>query len=124
MTQQPPPVQNNVQDSVNYKETLNLPVTEFKMKAGAATREPEIEKRWEEQQVYQKAQASRKGKARKFVLHDGPPYLSSDKIHIGTAMNKILKDIVTRYKYQTGHYAPYIPGYDSHGLPIETAVVK
>ncbi len=116
MTQ--PPAQE-----VNYKETLNLPQTAFKMKAGAATREPEIEAFWEEHQVYEQMQAS-KDKARKFVLHDGPPYLSSDKIHIGTALNKILKDIVTRYKAQRGYYAPYVPGYDGHGLPIENAVVK
>jgi isoleucyl-tRNA synthetase len=116
MSQQP------VQE-VNYKQTLNLPVTDFQMKAGAAKREPEIETFWDEQQVYQKAQASR-DKAHAFVLHDGPPYLSSDKIHIGTALNKILKDIVTRYKTQRGFYSPYVPGYDGHGLPIENAVVK
>ncbi len=107
----------------SYKDTLNLPQTSFKMKAGAATREPEIEAYWEAHRVYETAQASR-DKARKFVLHDGPPYLSSDKIHIGTALNKILKDIVTRYKYQRGYYSPYVPGYDGHGLPIENAVVK
>ena len=125
MSQQPVQAQENSEKTVNYKETLNLPVTDFKMKAGAATREPEIEQFWEVEQVYQKAQQARKlAGAHKFVLHDGPPYLSSDKIHIGTAMNKILKDIVTRYQYQKGHFAPYIPGYDSHGLPIENAVVK
>lgn len=116
MSQQP------VQE-VNYKETLNLPITSFQMKAGAAKREPEIEAFWDAEQVYFKAQAS-KNKAHKFVLHDGPPYLSSDKIHIGTALNKILKDIVTRYKTQRGYYSPYVPGYDGHGLPIENAVVK
>src|SRR5689334_18975021 len=116
MSQQP------VQE-LNYKDTLNLPVTTFPMKAGAAKREPEIEAFWDEQRIYFKAQASR-DKNRKFVLHDGPPYLSSDKIHIGTALNKILKDIVTRYKVQRGYYSPYVPGYDGHGLPIENAVVK
>lgn len=108
---------------VNYKQTLNLPQTAFKMKAGAATREVEIETYWTENKVYETMLASR-DKARSFVLHDGPPYLSSDKIHIGTALNKILKDIVTRYKSQRGFYTPYVPGYDGHGLPIETAVVK
>ncbi len=108
---------------VNYKETLNLPQTAFKMKAGAATREVEIETHWEENRVYQSLLDSR-NKAHKFVLHDGPPYLSSDKIHIGTALNKILKDVVTRYKSQQGFYTPYVPGYDGHGLPIENAVVK
>lgn len=108
---------------VNYKETLNLPQTAFKMKAGAATREVEIESHWEENKVYETLIAAG-NKAHKFVLHDGPPYLSSDKIHIGTALNKILKDIVTRYKSQQGFYTPYVPGYDGHGLPIENAVVK
>ncbi len=108
---------------VNYKETLNLPQTAFKMKAGAATREVEIEQHWEAAKVYETRLASR-NKAHKFVLHDGPPYLSSDKIHIGTALNKILKDVVTRYKSQRGFYTPYVPGYDGHGLPIENAVVK
>lgn len=108
---------------VNYKETLNLPQTAFKMKAGAATREVEIEAHWEQNNVYEK-QLAATNKARKFVLHDGPPYLSSDKIHIGTALNKILKDVVTRYKSQQGFYTPYVPGYDGHGLPIENAVVK
>lgn len=108
---------------INYKETLNLPQTAFKMKAGAATREVEIETHWDEAKVYETLMASR-NKAHKFVLHDGPPYLSSDKIHIGTALNKILKDIVTRYKSQQGFYTPYVPGYDGHGLPIENAVVK
>ncbi len=108
---------------VNYKETLNLPQTAFKMKAGAATREVEIEAHWEEHQVYETMLAA-SDKAHAFVLHDGPPYLSSDKIHIGTALNKILKDIVTRYKSQQGFYTPYVPGYDGHGLPIENAVVK
>lgn len=118
---QEPSVQET--NSINYKKTLNLPQTAFKMKAGAATREVEIETYWEENQVYQTLMASR-NKAHKFVLHDGPPYLSSDKIHIGTALNKILKDVVTRYKSQQGFYTPYVPGYDGHGLPIENAVVK
>jgi isoleucyl-tRNA synthetase len=109
--------------AINYKDTLNLPVTGFQMKAGAAKREPEIEAFWEEHHVYERAQAAR-DKQHRFLLHDGPPYLSADKIHIGTALNKILKDIVTRYKTQRGYYSPYVPGYDGHGLPIENAVVK
>jgi len=109
--------------TLNLKDTLNLPQTTFPMKAGAATREPEIEAQWDAANIYHTAMASR-NKANKFVLHDGPPYLSSDKIHIGTALNKILKDIVTRYKYQRGYYAPYVPGYDGHGLPIENKVVQ
>lgn len=111
------------QDVVNYKETLNLPQTAFKMKAGAAMREVEIERYWDENRIYHRMTETR-DKSRRFLLHDGPPYLSADKIHIGTALNKILKDIVTRYKSQRGFYAPYVPGYDGHGLPIENAVVK
>ncbi len=109
--------------TVDYKETLNLPKTPFKMKAGSVTREPELENFWAENQVYEKVQAA-KVKTNRFLLHDGPPYLSSDKIHIGTALNKILKDIVTKYKSQKGFYSPFVPGYDGHGLPIENAVVK
>ncbi|MFM7469565.1 MAG: isoleucine--tRNA ligase [Vampirovibrionales bacterium] len=108
-----------------YKETLNLPETQFPMKANAAQREPEFQTFWDTLQVYQKVQAQRKhAQAPRFLLHDGPPYLSSDKIHIGTALNKILKDIVTRYKTARGYYSPFVPGYDAHGLPIENAVVK
>lgn len=111
------------QQKTNYKNTLNLPATEFKMKADAALREPDIQKFWEENNIYQKNIAQR-DKTNKFILHDGPPYLSSDKIHIGTALNKILKDIIIKYKSQAGFYSPYVPGYDGHGLPIENAVVK
>ena len=107
----------------DYKTTLNLPKTDFKMKANAATREVEIQKFWEENNIYEK-NIQQRPKSNKFVLHDGPPYLSSNKIHIGTALNKILKDIVVKYKAQSGFYSPYVPGYDGHGLPIETAVVK
>ena len=105
------------------KDTLNLPQTMLAMRANAAVREVEIEKFWEDNKIYEEM-VSGKNKANKFILHDGPPYLSSDKIHIGTALNKILKDIVVKYKTQKGFYAPYVPGYDAHGLPIENAVVK
>src|SRR5215472_8568061 len=98
----------------SYK--VNTPQTDFPMKANSATREVEIQKRWDDTNVYRRALEKRKN-ADKFVLHDGPPYLSSAKIHIGTALNKILKDIVTKYKSVRGFYAPYVPGYDSHGLP-------
>ena len=107
----------------DYKNSLNLPQTDFKMRANAAVREIEIQKHWEENNIYDKNLAQR-DKSHKFILHDGPPYLSSDKIHIGTALNKILKDIVVKYKSQSGFYSPYVPGYDGHGLPIENAVVK
>ena len=103
--------------------SVNLPDTKFPMKANSAVREVEIQKTWDELDVYRK-NLEQRDKAPKFVLHDGPPYLSSAKIHIGTALNKILKDIVTRYKAQHGFYSPYVPGYDSHGLPIENAALK
>lgn len=106
-----------------YKDTLNLPQTTLAMRANAAQRELEIQKIWEENNIYKKC-VEQRDKSRAFILHDGPPYLSSDKIHIGTALNKILKDILIKYKSQAGYYAPYVPGYDGHGLPIENAVVK
>lgn len=107
----------------DYRETLNLPETSLAMRANAAVREVEIQKFWAENNIYEK-NIGQRDKTNKFVLHDGPPYLSSDKIHIGTALNKILKDILVKYKSQSGFYSPYVPGYDAHGLPIENAVVK
>lgn len=106
-----------------YKETLNLPQTTLAMRANATVRELEIQKFWAENKIYEKIIAQR-DKANKFILHDGPPYLSSEKIHVGTALNKILKDILLKYKAQSGYYTPFVPGYDAHGLPIENAVVK
>lgn len=111
------------EEKKEFKNTLNLPQTTLAMRANAPVREVEIQKFWEENKIYEKCVQNR-DKANKFILHDGPPYLSSDKIHIGTALNKILKDIVIKYKTQKGCYAPYVPGYDAHGLPIENAVVK
>ena len=108
---------------MEYKETLNLPKTTLEMRANATKKEPETQKFWEEIKVYEKNIAQR-DKANSFILHDGPPYLSSEKIHVGTALNKILKDILIRYKSMRGYYAPYVPGYDGHGLPIENKVVK
>jgi isoleucyl-tRNA synthetase len=110
-------------EKVEYKDTLNLPQTTLAMRANAAVRELEIQKFWEDNNIYEKNIAL-KDKNNPFILHDGPPYLSSEKIHIGTALNKILKDILIKYKSQSGFYAPYVPGYDGHGLPIENAVVK
>ena len=108
---------------MEYKETLNLPQTTLEMRANAIKKEPETQKFWEENKIYEKINES-KNKSNSFVLHDGPPYLSSDKIHVGTAMNKILKDIIVKYKSMQGFYSPFVPGYDAHGLPIENAVVK
>ena len=114
---------NETGTKVEFKETLNLPQTSLAMRANAAVRELEIQKFWEENNIYEKI-ISQRDKANKFILHDGPPYLSSEKIHVGTALNKILKDILLKYKAQAGYYTPYVPGYDGHGLPIENKVVK
>lgn len=114
---------NETTTKVEYKDSLNLPQTSLAMRANATVRELEIQKFWEENNIYDKIIAQR-DKANKFILHDGPPYLSSEKIHVGTALNKILKDILLKYKAQAGFYTPYVPGYDGHGLPIENAVVK
>jgi len=116
---------NNMAESTksDFKQTLNLPQTTLAMRANATVRELEIQKFWQENDIYKKMTENR-DKTNSFVLHDGPPYLSSEKIHVGTAMNKILKDILIKYKTMRGFYAPYVPGYDGHGLPIENAVVK
>jgi len=106
----------------NYKGTLNLPRTDFPMKANLATREPELLKKWDEGQLYRQIQQSRKGKEL-FVLHDGPPFANGD-VHMGTALNKILKDFVVKSQTMLGKRAPYVPGWDCHGLPIEYKVVK
>jgi isoleucyl-tRNA synthetase len=106
----------------NYKETLNLPRTEFPMKANLAAREPELLKMWEETRLYQQIQKAREGREL-FVLHDGPPFANGD-VHMGTALNKILKDLVVKSQSMLGKRAPYVPGWDCHGLPIEYKVVK
>ena len=108
--------------SQNYKETLNLPRTDFPMKANLATREPELLKMWDETRLYQQIQKSRKD-CELFVLHDGPPFANGD-VHMGTALNKILKDFVVKSQTMLGKRAPYVPGWDCHGLPIEYKVVK
>src|SRR2546426_53092 len=108
--------------SQNYKDTLNLPRTDFPMKANLVTREPELLKMWDETRVYQRIQQSRKDREL-FVLHDGPPFANGD-VHMGTALNKILKDFVVKSQTMLGKRAPYVPGWDCHGLPIEYKVVK
>ena len=108
--------------SQNYKDTLNLPRTDFPMKANLAAREPEMLKAWEETRLYQEIQKSREGREL-FVLHDGPPFANGD-VHMGTALNKILKDFVVKSQTMLGKRAPYVPGWDCHGLPIEYKVVK
>ncbi|QTA38666.1 isoleucine--tRNA ligase [Thermosipho ferrireducens] len=105
---------------MDYKETLNLPFTSFSMRANLVKKEPEILKKWRELDDYNLSLKAREGRP-VFMLHDGPPYANGN-IHIGTAMNKVLKDIVIRYKTMRGFKAPYVPGWDTHGLPIEHRV--
>src|SRR2546422_151314 len=105
---------------MDYKNTLTLPRTDFPMKADLVVREPERLRKWQETRLYEKIQVARDG-AEKFVLHDGPPFANGD-VHIGNALNKILKDIVVKYKTLRGYSAPYVPGWDCHGLPIEFKV--
>jgi isoleucyl-tRNA synthetase len=107
---------------MDYKNTLNLPQTGFPMKADLVMREPQRLEKWQSSGLYEKIQAQRAG-ALKFVLHDGPPFANGD-VHIGTALNKILKDIIVKYKSLRGFSAPYIPGWDCHGLPIEFKVTQ
>ena len=106
----------------DYKDTLNLPETAFPMRGDLAKREPQWVKEWQEQGVYRRLRAVAKGRPR-FVLHDGPPYANGD-IHIGTAVNKILKDIIVKSKSLAGFDAPYVPGWDCHGMPIEVQIEK
>ena len=107
---------------MDYNQTVHLPRTSFPMRAGLPKREPELLNPEWAKITYRKLMDKNAGKPR-FVLHDGPPYANGN-IHIGTAMNKILKDIIVKYKNMTGFCAPYVPGWDTHGLPIETAVLK
>src|ERR1043166_3978554 len=107
---------------MDYKTTLNLPRTDFAMKADLVTPDPERLKKWESEKLYERIQAQRKD-AETFVLHDGPPFTSGDA-HIGTALNKILKDIIIKYKTLRGFCAPYVPGWGCHGLPIEFKVAQ
>jgi len=107
---------------MDYSKTVNLPNTDFPMKADLPNREPEFQKLWEERQVYQKV-AERDAPKGTFVFHDGPPYSNGD-IHMGHALNKSLKDFIVRYKAMSGYRVPYIPGWDNHGLPIEQKVAE
>ena len=107
---------------MDYNQTLNLPKTEFPMRAGLPKREPEFLARWEANDQYKKLMEHNEGKPL-FVLHDGPPYANGD-IHIGHALNKTLKDFIVRYKNMTGFKSPYVPGWDTHGLPTELAARK
>jgi isoleucyl-tRNA synthetase len=109
-------------EPLELKKTVNLPKTDFAQKANLGQAEPARLKKWADARLYEAIQASREG-AEKFILHDGPPYANAD-IHIGTALNKILKDFVVKSRSMMGFQTPYVPGYDCHGLPIETHVEK
>ena len=101
----------------DYRKTLNLPRTEFPMKADLVNKEPQRLKSWEMMKLYEQMRAARKG-ARSFVLHDGPPYTSGNA-HIGHLLNNVLKDVIVRYKFMGGYDVPFVPGWDCHGQPIE-----
>ncbi|MBN1622201.1 MAG: isoleucine--tRNA ligase [Endomicrobiales bacterium] len=107
---------------MDYSKTVNLPKTDFPMKAGLSKREPEKIEKWETLDIYRKMRQKSKGK-KKFLLHDGPPY-ANGRLHLGTALNKILKDIIVKFKVMAGYDSPYTPGWDCHGLPIEQALMK
>lgn len=107
---------------MDYGKTLHLPETEFPMRGNLPKREPELLAFWKDNDIYHKRLKKREG-AKKFILHDGPPY-ANGKLHIGHALNKVLKDIILKYKTQQGFYTKYVPGWDTHGLPIEHAVIK
>jgi isoleucyl-tRNA synthetase len=107
---------------MDYKQTLNLPKTPFPMRANLPTREPEILARWKEERLYHRLiEKTQAGKP--YVLHDGPPYANGD-VHLGTALNKIIKDVIVKYHLMIGHRAPYVPGWDCHGMPIEHQVLR
>jgi isoleucyl-tRNA synthetase len=106
-----------------YKATLLLPATDFPMRGDLPKREPETLARWESEDLYQRIREKVGQRERSFILHDGPPYANGE-IHIGHALNKVLKDIVVKSKLLAGFDAPYVPGWDCHGLPIETKVEK
>ncbi len=107
---------------MDYGKTLNLPKTEFPMRGNLPQREPEIIKAWEEMDIYKRVQQKNSGRP-KFILHDGPPY-ANGHIHLGHTLNKVLKDIVVKYHSMAGFDAPYVPGWDTHGLPIEQQAIK
>ncbi|MED1741738.1 isoleucine--tRNA ligase [Bacillus swezeyi] len=107
---------------MDYKDTLLMPKTDFPMRGNLPNREPEIQGKWEDMDIYRLVQKRTEGRPM-FVLHDGPPYANGD-IHMGHALNKVLKDFIVRSRSMSGYHAPYVPGWDTHGLPIETALTK
>ncbi|MBS1182714.1 MAG: ileS [Proteobacteria bacterium] len=119
MTDTPAPT-SEATPTRDYSSTLNLPATEFPMRAGLPEKEPKLLARWDEMKLYEKLRETAKGRE-KFILHDGPPY-ANGHLHIGHALNKILKDIITRSRQMMGYDSNYVPGWDCHGLPIEWKV--
>ena len=109
-------------EKVDYSKTLNLPVTEFPMRGNLPKKEPEMLEFWDSNDIYHKVAEKNAGHP-KFILHDGPPYANGD-IHLGHALNKVLKDIIIKHRSMTGFDAPYVPGWDTHGLPVEIEVEK
>ncbi|MGN0701438.1 MAG: class I tRNA ligase family protein, partial [Oscillospiraceae bacterium] len=108
--------------SEDFNSTLNLPQTDFAMRANLPKREPEMLAKWEQERLYYALAEKNKGKP-SYTFHDGPPYANGN-IHMGTALNKVLKDIIVKYKSMTGYNANYVPGWDCHGLPIELKAIK
>ena len=107
---------------MDYDQTLNLPRTDFPMRANLPKREPETMKFWDELDIYARVQEMNQGQP-KFILHDGPPY-ANGHIHLGTTLNKVLKDIIIKFHTHQGYDCPYVPGWDTHGLPIEQQAIK
>ena len=107
---------------MNYKDTLLMPKTDFPMRGGLPNKEPQIQEMWDNDEQYRKSVRKNKNNP-SFILHDGPPYANGN-LHMGHALNKIIKDFIVRYKTMQGFYAPYVPGWDTHGLPIEQALTK
>ena len=108
--------------TTDYRDTLNLPKTDFPQQANLTKMEPVLREKWEREKLYERIVAARK-KSPMWLLHDGPPYANGD-VHVGTGQNKVLKDVVVKFRTMQGHYSPYVPGWDCHGLPIEHKVVK
>ncbi|MBF1108693.1 MAG: class I tRNA ligase family protein, partial [Solobacterium sp.] len=107
---------------MDYKDTLNMPNTDFEMRGNLAQKEPGILKNWQQDNYYQNLLKHHKGQ-KAFILHDGPPYANGN-LHAGTAMNRTIKDFIIRSHAMSGYYTPFFPGWDTHGLPIENAIQK
>ena len=107
---------------MDYKQTLNLPQTDFPMRANLPAREPEILARWKSEGLYRRLLTHTEGRER-YILHDGPPYANGN-VHLGTALNKIIKDVIVKRQFMAGRHAPYVPGWDCHGMPIEHQVLR